>query len=86
MRFFHLLLLILFFNPFQLTGEKSPVDPLFIADEINWLKEHSGNIRYAANPSWGLVDFIDANGDHKGIIADYMRIYEDKPDASFRKL
>ncbi|MFP4489039.1 MAG: ATP-binding protein [Bacteroidales bacterium] len=89
MRFFLLLILILLLNPFLSAGsavQMNPEDSLLTDHEIAWLKEHSENIRYAPNPSWGVGDFVDENGLHKGIIADYIRIFEDKPDVSFRKL
>ncbi|MDZ7738843.1 MAG: hypothetical protein U5K32_07235 [Bacteroidales bacterium] len=86
MRFFNLLLLILFFYPIQLSGENSPADLLLTADGINCSTEYSGNIRHAPNPLWDPGDFIDGKGVQKSISADYIKNLKDKLYVSFRQV
>lgn len=86
MRFFKLFLLVLFFNPFQLSGGKSPVDLLLITDETNHLVDYSAYTRYATAPSGGPGDLTAGNGVRKGIITDYIKLLGDKPDVSFLKV
>ena len=54
-------------------------------DEIRWFDENKGLIRYAPNPSWPPGDFIE-NGTHKGIVADYIRIFEKKLGVTFQRV
>ncbi|MFO7756696.1 MAG: ATP-binding protein [Bacteroidales bacterium] len=86
MRFFKLFLLVLFFNPFQLSGGKSPVDLLLITDETNHLVDYSAYTRYATAPSGGPGDLTAGNGVRKGIIADYIKLFGHNPDVSFLKV
>src|SRR5690606_2656658 len=37
----------------------------------------------APNPSWPPADFIDDQGMHQGIVADYIKIFEEKLGISF---
>ena len=59
---------------------------LLTGDEITWLKSNKENIRFAPNPSWPPGDFIDDDSIHKGIIADYIKIFENKLGVSFHEI
>ena len=43
------------------------------AQEQQWLRAHPV-IRLSPDPDWRPVDFIDQNGEHAGIAADYVRL------------
>ncbi|MGQ8337254.1 ATP-binding protein [Sunxiuqinia sp. A32] len=55
-------------------------------DQYNWLNEHKDNLKYAPNPSWPPGDFIDDDGIHKGIVADYIKIFEEELDVKFKRV
>ena len=44
-------------------------------DEWKWLKKHPV-IRIASDPNWAPIEFIDENGEFKGISADYVKRLE----------
>ncbi|MGF1586794.1 MAG: ATP-binding protein [Bacteroidales bacterium] len=62
------------------------LDSLLTADEIEWLKKNSHNIRFAPDPEWMPVDYVDSEGVHRGIVSDLLVIIEKKLDLSFNKL
>ncbi|PWT74794.1 MAG: hypothetical protein C5B46_03520, partial [Proteobacteria bacterium] len=43
------------------------------AQEQQWLREHPV-LRLGVDPDWRPVDFIDQNGEHAGIAADYLKL------------
>lgn len=47
-------------------------------DENAWLNEHKNTLRFAPNPSWMPADYINNKGVHKGFVADYIKIIEEK--------
>lgn len=53
-------------------------------EEVQWLKENKNKIRYAPNPSWPPGDYIEDN-EHKGIVSDYIKIFEDKLGITFSR-
>ncbi len=55
-------------------------------DEITWLQNNLHKMRYAPNPTWAPGDFIDENGQHKGIISEYMHIFEDVLNTKFQNV
>lgn len=60
------------------------IDPMLglTQDEITWLETNKDTITYAPNPSWPPGDYVE-NGLHKGITADYIKIFEEKLDIAF---
>lgn len=54
-------------------------------EEIAWLNENRDSIRYAPNPSWPPGDYIE-KGEHKGIVADYIKIFEKKLGVHFKRI
>lgn len=57
-----------------LPREESRVD--LSDEEIEWLQTHAGSLRFAPLPDSPPIDFIDANGLHRGVTADYLRLIE----------
>lgn len=54
-------------------------------EEIAWLHENRDSIRYAPNPDWPPGDYME-NGEHKGIVADYIHIFEKKLGVQFQRV
>jgi len=52
-------------------------------DETEWLREHGNDIVYAPTPNWPPGDFVE-NGIHRGIVSDYIKIFEQKLGIKFR--
>ena len=55
------------------------------AEEIAWLNENKDAIRYGPNPYWPPGDYLE-NGEHKGIVSDYIKIFEQKLGITFQKV
>jgi len=47
-------------------------------EERDWLNKHSGKIRMAPSPGWEPMEIIKENGEYKGLVADYIRLIEDR--------
>jgi len=80
-----LFLLLSIILSFQTNAQTINLNSLFTREEINWLKEHEDSIRYAPNPSWPPGDYIE-NGIHKGIVSDYIKLFEEKLGIKFQKI
>ena len=52
--------------------------------EFDWLQEHAGQIRIAPLPDAPPIDFIDENGNHAGLTADYIHLIEEKLGLRFQ--
>jgi PAS domain S-box-containing protein len=70
------------FSYAQITDHSTKLTP----DEISWLKEHKEAIRYAPNPFWPPLDFIDEEGKHQGLVSDYIALFENKLDVNFQNV
>ncbi len=44
------------------------------SEEKRWLQEHK-SIRLGVDSDWAPVEFIDSNGEYKGLSSEYMRIF-----------
>ena len=64
-----------------------PPDPALglTREEVAWLNEHQDDIRYGPNPYWPPGDYME-NGEHKGIVSDYIKIFEKKLGITFKKI
>lgn len=60
-------------NWFGIAGKKT--QPVFSPEEVQWLTEHP-TIPFSFNPDWAPIEFIDAQGRHQGISADYLHRLE----------
>ena len=76
-------LLLSIFNPVV----ASAPDPALklTQEEINWLNKNKDNIRYGPNPHWPPGDYMEA-GEHKGIVSDYIKIFEKKLGITFKRV
>ncbi|MBM3301709.1 MAG: transporter substrate-binding domain-containing protein, partial [Deltaproteobacteria bacterium] len=66
--------------------DDSDCNPLLTQQESRWLAEHDGRIRYAPCPDFAPVDFVDEDGIHRGITADYVELLEQKLRFKFKKV
>ncbi|MCF8363525.1 MAG: transporter substrate-binding domain-containing protein [Prolixibacteraceae bacterium] len=75
--FFSLLLLCIV--NLHLFSQSGPTAEEFLSpNEIKWLNKHKNTLRFAPNPSWMPLDYINSKGVHKGFVADYLGIIEEK--------
>lgn len=75
---------LLFFVTFLHAGEQEKVSlATLTAQEQEWLKAHHRDVRIAHAPDWPPMDFTDAEGNHRGMIADYIRLIENKLGITF---
>ena len=51
-------------------------------EEKLWLKRHN-KIRLGVDASWAPLEFIDSNGEYKGISADYMAVFSEQLGIEF---
>ena len=74
--------------PLLVTGVSSlPRDGDFLSSsEIAWLKEHGQYIRYAPIANYPPIEFVDGDGIHKGVTADYIAIIEEKIGVKFDRI
>jgi PAS domain S-box-containing protein len=57
---------------------------LLTSEEELWLQKNKEKIRYAPDPSWAPREFIDDKGEHKGIVADYIKLIEKRLGVQFQ--
>ncbi|HZL09317.1 MAG TPA: transporter substrate-binding domain-containing protein [Prolixibacteraceae bacterium] len=82
----NLLTLVFFVLYLQSFSQNKLPDSILTNDDMNWLKKHKNELTYAPNPSWPPGDYIDDNGEHKGIVSDYIKIFESALDLKFKKV
>ena len=59
------------------------VDSLLTLEEKKWIDQNKNNLRFAPDPNWIPVDYVDSEGVHLGITAELVKIIENKLDISF---
>ncbi len=81
------LLLCISLLPMLYQSIASATDPVLklAPDEIVWLNENKDNISYGPNPYWPPGDYME-NGEHKGIVSDYIKIFEERLGITFKKV
>ncbi len=67
------MLLLMILNQIQAAAPDTALN--LTPEETAWLNENKDNIRYGPNPYWPPGDYME-NGEHKGIVADYIKIFE----------
>ena len=72
-KIFLVILILLFIDSY---GQKSNTYNHLTESEIEWLNQNKNSIKYAPNPFWPPMDYIDENGDHQGLISDYIKFFE----------
>ncbi|MDK2956791.1 MAG: hypothetical protein PWQ57_2287 [Desulfovibrionales bacterium] len=55
------------------------------SEETAWLNKNKDSILYGPNPYWPPGDYME-NGEHKGIVADYIKIFEKKLGVEFKRV
>lgn len=78
---FVVLLLFLNLNSYSFNNL---IDSLLTKKELNWLENHKNSISYSASPSWYPGEYIDADGQHQGIVSDYIKIFEKQLGVKFK--
>jgi len=73
--------LIAFFFQTMIPQLESYIDTHLTSEEVSWL--NNNEIRFAPTPYWPPVDFIDEQGEHRGISADYIHLFEQKLGKTF---
>jgi len=64
-------------SPANCMGIGDKIDPLTVKERA-WLDAHSGKIRLAPSPYWEPMEFFDENGNYRGLVADYMKLIEER--------
>ncbi|OIQ52122.1 Autoinducer 2 sensor kinase/phosphatase LuxQ [Pseudodesulfovibrio hydrargyri] len=54
-------------------------------EETAWLEANKDAIRYGPNPSWPPGDYME-DGRHKGIVSDYIGIFEERLGVRFQRV
>lgn len=81
-----MILLLVLLSPNLSSGAQGILpDSLLTRQELDWLEKNRETIRYAPNPSWPPADFME-DGIHKGIVADYIKLFEEKLGLSFQRV
>lgn len=66
-------------------AQNSTIQVELTQNEKEWLSKNKDNIKYAPNPFWPPMDYIDENGEHQGLISDYIKIFEKNLNTKFKK-
>jgi PAS domain S-box-containing protein len=77
---------VIAFIPFSCVPTMQQEVELLSPEEQQWLSEHQGKIRYAPNPNYPPIAFVDEDGTFKGITADYIQLIEQKLDFRFERV
>ncbi len=75
-------LIALFFFVSAICLANGTSDPLS-KEEREWLSKHNGKIRLAHDPNARPIDYLDENGEFKGLAADYVRLIEKRLNFKF---
>ena len=81
-KIFYIFFSVLFIDSY---AQNSNLQVELTQNETEWLSKNKDNIRYAPNPFWPPMDYIDENGKHQGLISDYIKIFEKNLDTQFEK-
>ena len=81
-----LIILPFAFLQLSLSANNNLLDSILTEDEIIWLEENKEKITYAPNPFWPPSDYVDDDGIHKGFVADYIKIFEEKLGTTFNRV
>ena len=82
LRLFIIILIVIHIPEFASADEKD----ILSQKERQWLIKHEGKIRYAPLPNYPPVEFVDSEGTHQGVTADYLRLIEQKLGFRFAKV
>ncbi|WP_264559187.1 response regulator [Flavobacterium sp. N2270] len=82
---FKLFFILLIFFPIVIYAQKSTIYNDLSKNEIEWLTNNKNSIKYAPNPFWPPMDYLDEDGNHKGLISDYIELFEEELNIEFQK-
>jgi len=54
----------------------------FTPEEQEWIDNHD-TVFFGYDPGWRPLEFIDENGEHSGVTADYLKVIEEKSGINF---
>jgi two-component system sensor histidine kinase EvgS len=77
--------IFLLFLSIEIYAQKPSISNELSQDEIEWLSNNKDSIKYAPNPFWPPMDYIDENGEHQGLISDYIKFFEKELNIKFEK-
>ena len=66
-------------------GQNTDIYNDLTKSEIEWLSNNKNTIKYAPNPFWPPMDYIDESGEHQGLISDYIKLFEQELGIEFQK-
>jgi len=58
----------------------------FSPEEIAWLTTHQDSIKYGPMKHYAPIDYVGSDNKHYGIVAEYVRIFEQKLGITFQKV
>jgi signal transduction histidine kinase/CheY-like chemotaxis protein len=82
---FKIFFILFFVFTLKSYGQESNIYNDLTQSEIEWLSENKNSIKYAPNPFWPPMDYIDENGEHQGLISDYIKFFEQELEIDFQK-
>lgn len=92
LRYFSVVTFLLFsfmilYLPFEDIKEEHRFDSDFrlTAQDSTWLKKLDFKLRFGINPTWPPIDYIDENGNHAGLVADYINLFAQKTGIRIEK-
>lgn len=76
---------------FQLTFlnglcQSSDLKNALTPEEITWIRENAGKLKFAPTPAWPPADFIEEDSIHKGIVSDYITLLESQLNVKFQRV
>lgn len=75
--------ILLFYVLFPLATSHA-VTGIINEEERQWLITHDGKVKLAPAPDWEPMEFFDAQGEYKGMVADYIHLIEKKLNFKFK--
>lgn len=79
-----ILMAVLLAGPDAFVWEQGSQTTIFLTDEEReWLSQHQNTLRIAHSPDWPPMDFRGKDGKQSGMVADYIRLIEEKLDIRF---
>lgn len=79
------LIIVIVVTVYNVKINNQEVNEIELTDiEIEWLENHP-DIYYAPDPNWEPVDYVDENGDIKGLTVDFLDLVGSKIGVEFNK-
>ena len=69
----------------DLYGQETNANFNLSQSETEWLANNKNTIKFAPNPFWPPMDYIDENGVHQGLVSDYIKLFENELNFEFEK-